>query len=122
MKAKSYKLKYVPTEEELIKNKFREGGSWINKKAKWFFTSEYYNAKTRFDMSISICFNEDLEDWNDFDNVEVLDEDFCQPYTPFYGDNYKKDIHGFKCLEWCIEKYNKFMDGFDFLEEVTIDG
>lgn len=120
MKAKSYKLKYAPTEEELIKNGFREGGSWINKKAKWVFESEYYDAKTEFDMSISICFNEDLEDWNDFDNVEVIDEDFCQPYTPFYGDNYKKDVHGFECLEWCIDKYNNFMDSFDFLEAVTI--
>ena len=30
MKAKSYKLKYVPTKEQLIEAHFREGGSWIN--------------------------------------------------------------------------------------------
>lgn len=30
MKAKRYKLKYVPTKEQLVEANFREGGKWIN--------------------------------------------------------------------------------------------
>lgn len=30
MKAKSYKLKYIPTREQLIKLGARSGGTWIN--------------------------------------------------------------------------------------------
>lgn len=117
MKAKSYKLKYVPTAEQLINLGFQMGGTWIKNDAKWYKWTwfEYKNAE----LSINICFSDDTSEWNDFDNVLVLDEDFGQPYTAFYFDNYKKDITDFPALEYCIEKYNEFMDSFDFLEEDT---
>lgn len=118
MKAKSYKLKYIPSEEELTAAGFREGGSWINKKSK-LFKSRYFDfPSTNYEFSVSICSIEDMGDWNDWDNVVVLDEEFGQPYTPFYGKNYQQEITDFPALEYCIEKYNEFMDSFDFLEEV----
>ena len=120
MKAKSYKLKYTPTEEQLIKElSARSGGSWIDKNSKLYISKFFELPEYDFEFSIDICFKEDISDWNDFDNVLVLDEDFGQPYTPFYGKNYKKEISNHPCLEYCIEKYNEFMDSFDFLCEVS---
>lgn len=115
MKAKSYKMKYTPTEEELIKNGFRDGGSWILKDAVKFKSRIFMWKDCEF--SIEIAFKQDKSDFDDFENVLVMDEDFGQPYTPFYGDNYKKNITNFPALEFVIEKYNDFMDSFDFLEE-----
>ena len=119
MKAESYKLKYTPTEEQLIKAGAKCGGSWIDKSSKLHISKSFILPEYDFEFSIDICFKPDISDWNDFDNVLVLDEDFLQPYTPFYGNNYKKEVSNFPCLEYCIEKYNKFMDGFDFLCEVS---
>ena len=118
MKAKSYKLKYTPTEEQLIKAGAKCGGSWIDKSSKLHISKSFILPEYDFEFSIDICFKPDISDWNDFDNVLVLDEDFIQPYTPFYGDNYKKEVSNFPCLEHCIGKYNEFMDSFDFLCEV----
>ena len=77
-------------------------------------------AERRFanELSVSICFLPDLDVWDDFNNILVLDEEFGQPYTPFYSENYKKDIKYFPVLEYCIRQYNDFLDSFDFLEEV----
>lgn len=63
--------------------------------------------------TLSLLLNHD-----DFNNILVLDEEFGQPYTPFYSENYKKDIKYFPVLESCIRQYNDFLDSFDFLEEV----
>lgn len=116
MKAKSYKLKYVPTVQQLRDAGFRPGGSWMHENAFMF-------AERRFayELSVSICFFPDLGVWDDFYNILVLDEEFGQPYTPFYSENYKKDIKGFPVLEYCIRQYNDFLDSFDFLEQVKED-
>ena len=119
MKAKSYKLKYTPTNGQLIDARAKLGGIWINKNSKLYISKFFELPEYDFEFSIDICFKEDISDWNDFDNVLVLDEDFGQPYTPFYGKNYKKEISNHPCLEYCIEKYNEFMDSFDFLCEVS---
>ena len=118
MKAKSYKLKYTPTEEQLIDAHAKLGGIWINKESALYISKFFELPEYDFEFSIDICFKDDISDWNDFDNVLVLDDDFGQPYTPFYT-NYKKEVSNFPCLEYCIEKYNKFMSGFDFLWEVS---
>ena len=119
MKAKSYKLKYIPTEKQLIAAGAKRGGIWIDEESVFYITKCFELPKCDFEFSISIYFKDDIGDWNDFDNVLVLDEDFLQPYTPFYGNNYKKEISNYPCLEYCIEKYNKFMDSFDFLCETS---
>ena len=120
MKAKSYKLKYIPTTEQLIKLGARPGGTWINQYSEWLFsfTGEFPGSCGDFIVCIGFPdFEKGLAEWDDFSFVLVLDDEFGQPYTPFYGKNYKKDIQNFPCLEFVIEKYNEFMDSFDFLCE-----
>lgn len=120
MKAKSYKLKYIPTKEQLIKLGARPGGTWINKDSDLYISITREFPGSRGDFSICIGFpdfEKGLAEWDDFNFVLVLDDDFGQPYTPFYGENYKKDIQDFPFLEFVIEKYNEFMDSFDFLCE-----
>ena len=120
MKAKSYKLKYIPSKEQLIKLGARPGGVWINQDSDLYIsiTREFPDSCGDFIISIGFPdFEKGLVEWDDFNFVLVLDDDFGQPYTPFYGKNYKKDIQNFPCLELVIEKYNEFMDSFDFLCE-----
>ena len=113
MKAKSYKLKYVPTVQQLRDAGFLPGGAWIHAEA--FMFAE---RRLAHKLSVSICFLPNLDVWDDFNNILVLDEEFGQPYTPFYSENYKKDIKYFPVLESCIRQYNDFLDSFDFLEEI----
>lgn len=120
MTAKSYKLKYIPPKEQLIKLGARPGGTWINQYSDLYIsiTREFPDSCGDFIICIGFPdFEKGLAEWDDFSFVLVLDDDFGQPYTPFYGKNYKKDIQNFPCLEFVIEKYNEFMDGFDFLCE-----
>ena len=120
MKAKSYKLKYIPTTEQLIKLGARPGGTWINQYSDLYIsiTREFPGSRGDFTIYIGFpVFEEGLAKWDDFSFVLVLDDDFGQPYAPFYGKNYKKDVQNFPCLEFVIEKYNEFMDSFDFLYE-----
>lgn len=120
MKAKSYKLKYIPTKEQLIKLGARPGGTWINQYSDLYIsiTREFPDSRGDFIISIGFPdFEEGLAEWDDFSFVLVLDDDFGQPYAPFYGKNYKKDIQDFLCLECVIEAYNNFMDSLDFLCE-----
>lgn len=123
LKIKRFKLKEGrPTQEDLEKYHFREGGSWIIKDAKWFVSKIIRKEDKRYqdyEDSFNLAFKEDLNDFNDFDNILVLDEEFCQPYTPFYGymeNNGNKEPFPF--LAWVISEYNEWMSGFDFLEEV----
>ena len=125
MKIKRFKLKDNVTRDDLIELGFRNGGSWIKKDAELFLSrcfeykeTEFEYSISIFEYSISIAFSSDINDWNDFDNVLVLDEDFCQPYTPFYGDNYGKDITDFPTLENTIFKYNEFMSSLGIFEEI----
>ena len=117
MKAKSYKLKYIPTAEQLVELGARPGGTWFNQDSDLYIsiTREFPNSCGDFSIYIGFPdFEESLAEWDDFNYVLVLDDDFGQP---FYGENYKKDIQDFPCLEFVIEKYNEFMDSFDFLCE-----
>lgn len=123
LKIKRFKLKEGrPTQEDLEKYGFREGGGYLIKDAKWFI-SKIIRKKDKsyqdYELSFSMAFQEDLLKFNDFDNILVLDEEFCQPYTPFYGymeNNGNKEPFPF--LAWIISEYNEWMSGFDFLEEV----
>ena len=120
MKIKRYKLKRNITKEKLVALGFKSGGSWIKKDAELFLSKCFLYKDTHFEYSIGIAFSSNINDWNDFDNLLILDEDFCQPYTPFYGDNYGKDIIDFPTLENVITNYNNFMDSLGILEEVKI--
>lgn len=67
-------------------------------------------------IEVVVTFPEDLFDWNDFDFVLVIDEEFGQPYTPFYS-YLSGEIRSFPVLRKVIEKYNEFMSSLPFLEE-----
>ena len=123
LKIKRFKLKEGrPTQEDLEKYGFREGGSWIIKDAKWFISKIIRKEDKRYqdyEDSFNLAFKKDLNDFNDFDNVLVLDEEFGQPYTPFYGYMENNDNkEPFPLLAWVISEYNEWMSSFDFLEEV----
>lgn len=129
MKIKRYKLKPNITKEQLEKYGLKDGGSWVFNGCKHYihkyfhvkFLCQYSEKKTRkgsFEFDIYIGFNDDISNWNDYDNILIMDEDFCQPYTPFYTD-FENDVTDFPCLEKVIETYNKYMDSLDFLEEIT---
>lgn len=131
MKIKRYKLKPNITKEQLEKYEYKDGGSWIFKGCKHFI-SKYFHInylckytenkvrKCSFEFSVDIGFTDDINNWNDYDNIIVLDEDFCQPYTPFYTE-FENDVTDFPCLEKTVETYNDYMDSLDFLEEVIYE-
>lgn len=118
MKINRYKLKPNITTSDLIALNAREGGIWINKESKLFLSKYFYYKPYEFEFSIGISFKDNIHDWNDFDNILVLDEDFGQPYTPFYGDNFGEDVINFPCLEFVIEKYNEYMNSLGIFEEI----
>ena len=73
MRAKSYRLKYPPTEEQLKELGFESGGTWVTQDAK-LFKAEYYTFPySDYEFSVTIAFGRDTEEWNDFDNVMVLE-------------------------------------------------
>lgn len=123
MQINRYKLKPNLTKEQLIKYGFHEGGSWINQDAVLCLCKCFIAKikKCKFEFSIDIAFTEDINIWNDFDNVIVLDEDFCQLYTPFYNylnQEYKKHRDIPEILPLIIKQYNEYMDSLDFLEKI----
>jgi len=109
-----YKIKSKTTIGDVVRENFREGGSWINKDCKLFKTICLLDS-----IELNIGFNT-VEDWDDFEYVEVLDDDFCQPYTPFYGDNYGKEICNFKFLQKVVKRYNEEMDKIKFIEKISV--
>ena len=135
-KIKRYKLKDDIKKEQLLKMGCRESenlsyickGAVIGKtksitiRSKHEYKDRYGNLKTLYDNSefdIDIAFTENLQNWNDFDNVLVLDSDWCQPYYPFY--NYMDGKIGIKTspkiLPLLVAEYNKYMSSLEFLEE-----
>jgi hypothetical protein len=118
VKINRFKIKNNITKNDLIALGFKKGGSWIKKDAELFLSRCFYYKETDFEYSIGIAFGSNINEWNDFDNVLILDEDFCQPYTPFYGDNYGKDITDFPTLENVILSYNEFMKKLNVFDEV----
>lgn len=69
-------------------------------------------------ITVNIGFPEDLSKWNDFDYILVLDEDFGQPYVPFYHYLNKELKEPFPFLEKVIQKYNKTLRHLSYLEEI----
>jgi hypothetical protein len=57
-----------------------------------------------FDVAIDIY---DLKSWNDFDNLEVIDDDFGQPYYAFFRA--QDSGHSFPFLDMIIKKYENQM-------------
>lgn len=94
----------------------REGGSWIHENAIQFMSIPIHD---KYQITLNIGFPEDLSKWDDFNYILVLDEDFGQPYIPFYayldGTWLKKTG---SVLTQIIQKYNEEMRALPFLEEI----
>ena len=58
-------------------------------------------------------------EWNDFDYILVLDEDYGQPYGPFYHFMSGEIKEPWDGLKEVIEAYNEFMSSLIFLEEIN---
>ena len=72
-----------------------------------------------FDVAIDL---DDLNSWNDFDNLEVIDDDFGQPYNAFFRA--QDSGHSFPFLDMIIEKYESRMTKLieaKILEEVNLN-
>lgn len=121
MKIKRYKIRENVTKNDIARSCHC---SWNNGAADYIiggadFTIRKFGEfkKTDFEFSIIIAFKPNIQDWNDFNNILILDDAWCQPYTPFY-DYFGKEVYDFPTLEYLISEYNKFMDSLSFLEEV----
>ncbi len=112
----TYKLKNGVSKEDLSKLGFREG-SWHSLYEGTDCMSKFINLYDSIELHITIKTNPIKFD--DFEDTLVLDDDFCQPYTPFYGDNYKKDVKDFSFLEKVIDRYNQVMDSQGVFEVVS---
>lgn len=70
-------------------------------------------------ITLNVVFPEDLSQWNDYDYILVMDEDFGQPYTPFYNQyNEKIDEREKPFLGLVIRAYNEIMESLPYLEEI----
>ena len=118
---KRYKMKPNITLEDIQAfakehaKKFGFGGAaiWISEDSEHFL-STYIND----DILLSIGFPKDLQKWDDFDHVMVMDEDFGQPFTPFYKyiDGEIQEPEDF--VMHTVDKYNAVMDSLTFLEAI----
>ena len=133
MKIKRYKMKPGWRADMIVgssKCAWHYGGIYTNSSAYFHLIKFFYKKDIDFNFTIEIEFKENTEDWDDLKNILVavkakwgllkygeIDDDFCQPYTPFYS-HFDKDVVNFPALEFVIEQYNKLLDSFPFLEEV----
>ena len=112
--------RYKPKLDGYMPKKARSGGLWIRKDADHFIGQSFKvkDGRAVLEFSINVAFvNGSMDEWNDFDSVLIIDDDFGQPYTPFYGKNWGEEITDFPILEQVIEKYNEFMDKQPYLEK-----
>ena len=111
-----FRLRDGVTREMLVGLGFRQGGSWIISDAELFKSWCLHDS-----IELEITFGGDearwSETWNDRDNILVLDEDFLQPYGPFYA--YNPANRPSACLTLVISQYNRIMSSLPFLEEIT---
>ena len=101
---KRYELGNNITVEKLKKCEFREGGFMRSVKAPKF---TYYQPLIEdIELYVEIGLNDDNTfSFDDSHSVEVVDDNICQPYYPFYNE--EKD---FPFLNKVIDEYNKTMD------------
>ena len=77
------------------------------------------------EISVNICWPANLKTWDSFEHVLVMDEDFGQPYVPFYDLDEKLNCNPNKSVnKFALNiagQYNKFMDSLGFLERIKND-
>lgn len=104
---KRYELA-MENKDELVKKLEKLGfknGSWLKEYKDKDVMSRYFCLVDNIELHIT--FNIGDMTFDDYDDVLVLDDSFCQPYTPFYTEN---DLKTFSFLEKVIKAYNRNMD------------
>lgn len=114
--------KYVLNEtvtEEVLKScgfKYKNDGSVLGINTPLYYFFKYLIDDIELHIEISINQDKTLS-FDDFDNVLLLDDDFCQPYHPFYKEEVDTPF-----INEVIQKYNEAMDELvneGILKEVT---
>lgn len=108
LKIKRFKLKEKADVSDVP---FREHMTYVHKDA-----VRGFHRMLKGGIELNVAFPQDLSEWNDFDFVLVLDDDFGQPYTPFYGF-LNGDTKPFPFLAEVVKEYNKVMGCLPYLEE-----
>jgi len=113
-----YKLKDGVTAEDIIRE-VKAKKMTVGQYGRYIHPDVKFSAYKEIVENISVCigFPEDLSKWDDFNYVLVMDEDFGQPYTPFY--NVEEENKRFAFVMNVVGHYNKLMDSLSFLERVT---
>jgi len=93
--------------------------TWIHPKATRFLS--YTLRINCSDIDVDIGFPENLQEWNDFDFVVVIDEEFEQPYGPFYSKLDNPNWEGNDFLNELVAEYNNLLSSLPFLEEIKHD-
>ena len=103
---KRYELNDNVTLNNFISNNFKEGGFMKDVPSPKYYY--YQKLLKEIELYIEISVNKDKTiNFDDFKNILVLDDSFCQPYYPFYEGEIE-----FEFLNKVIENYNKAMDEF----------
>ena len=124
VKVKRYKIKDGITFEDILNHKYviNEPVTYITDSCETlaYATTCAIYKPYNFEISITVGFPKDVKKFDSIDCSILIDEDFDQPYRPFYSSvNYRIDDNCFECLAFTIKEYNKFMASFyDILEEV----
>ena len=111
-----FRIKSNVTPGDLENLGVRKGGVFVNPSAEWVYFMHLSD-----DVTLNIAFPKDLASWNDFDFVLLLDEDFGQPFTPFYrylNEGRKHTSGPNEYLKNIIQQYNAAMEAIPFFEEL----
>lgn len=101
-----YKLNPSVCKEKLLENGFK-ARSWRHGDSADEWYSKCYSLCGEIDLTVHI--NMTTKKWDEFENTDVIDDDFGQPYGPFY-DCYYSGAPRFEFVDRVIEAYCKRMD------------
>lgn len=108
-KVKKYKLKENIKVNDILNNGFEYS---VDCK----YVTKFITLKGPIILYIKIPLD-NIYSFDFYNNIDVLDDNFCQPYTPFY-DNYNSDIVNNKYLTIIVNRYNEEMDKISIFEEI----
>lgn len=100
--------------EFLLNNGFKEGfwGAQKDGEEHLWYSARYFALHGSIECYVTVDLLH-LEDWSDYDNIAVIDDDFCQYYQPFYDCMVgKKQIGKWEYMLNCARKYNEKMARF----------
>ena len=118
IKPHRYEINPSVTEDLLVDAGFKKG-YWLAASEPGYVEDHWYSKnymldnKADIDVTVAIDITR-LDEWNDFDGIEVIDGAFGQPYYPFYEYREKDGKHlisgHFPFLEKIYQVYDKEMD------------